>query len=142
MISAAMIGNIAFKVVIGALSDWNGTKFSIVSLLGVVLLGLLLISSGNNEWFVLLGSFLFGAIYGVSSAGLSLLVTYLFNADDFSKVFSKVNFISNMGAAIAVSLYGISFDVSGSYTLGITVSLLIVILGFILVYIANQTSKA
>lgn len=85
--------------------------------------------------------FLFGAIYGVGSAGLSLLVTYLFNAADFSKVFSKVNFISNMGAAIAVSLYGISFDVSGSYTLGLTASFIIVVLGIVLVFTANSTSK-
>lgn len=141
MISAAMMGNIVFKLVIGTLSDLKGTMTSIVTMIGIVIIGLLCLIWNQNQYIVLLGSLLFGAVYGVASVGFSLLAKHLFNEQDFIKVFPKVNFMSNIGAAVAVSLYGYSYDLSGGYTLALIGSITISIVGLVLIILANTLSK-
>lgn len=140
MISACMIGNILFKLMIGLISDSIGTIIALLSMVGTVTLGLVLMLISHSDRMVLAGSLLLGAMFSVAAVGLSLFVKHIYSDEEFSKVFPMVNFMANIGGAIAVSAYGYSYDFSGSYELAMVASIVITLVIIILILTANRTS--
>lgn len=134
MISACMVGNVAFKLVIGIISDFKGTIVAILAMVGTVILGLVLLWVSHSDAVILIGALFLGAMYSVAAVGLSLFVKHVYLAEDFLKVFPLVNFMSNIGGAIAVSAYGYSYDASGGYEVAIVASIVIavIIIGLVL----------
>lgn len=141
MISACMIGNILFKFIIGIISDGAGTIVAVLLMVGTTSLGLVLVLLSRSNLMALAGSLFLGAIYSVTTVGLSLFVKHIYSDEEFPKVFPMVNFMTNIGGAIAVSAYGYSYDLSGGYELAITTSIGITVLIVFLIVIANQTSR-
>jgi sugar phosphate permease len=140
MISACMLGNIIFKLVIGMISDSIGTIIALISMVGTVTVGLVLLLLGQSDFIILAGSFLLGAMYSVAAVGLSIFVKHIYSDEEFPKVFPIVNFMSNIGGAIAVSAYGYSYDLSGGYQLAVVASIVITVIIASLILIANRTS--
>ena len=142
MISACMVGNIVFKLIIGAISDAFGIITAVVVMASGVIVGLVLLLIAQSNVVVLVGSLFVGAVYSMASVGISLTVKHIYSAMEFPKVFPMVNFIGSIGGAVAVSLYGFSYDLSGGYTLSLVVSIGVMILVIGLILIANRTSLA
>lgn len=140
MISACMIGNIVFKLIIGILSDTLGIIKAVSTMAGIVILGLSSLLLTNTNGLILLASFFVGAIYSMASVAIPLLINQFYSPLEFTKVFPVVNFVASIGGAIAVSLYGLSYDLSGGYILSVIVSILIVIIIVGLIQLANRTS--
>lgn len=141
MISAAMIGNIAFKLLIGFLNDFKGTIFANMVMVISVAIGFVLIMLGANQIFMLGGSFMFGSIYGLTAVGMALFIKHLYPIEHFSKVFPIVNFTQNIGAAFAISIYGFSYDLSGGYTLAVVASIIVSALIGALILLADKSVK-
>lgn len=115
LLSAGMVGNISFKLLIGVLSDMLGTVKAVIIMLVAVLTGTLLLMFSKVEILLILGAFLFGASYAVGAVGLPLLTKYFFKVENYSKVYPSVSFASNLGAALSLSLVGYIYDFFGSY---------------------------
>lgn len=141
MISACMVGNITFKLLIGTLSDLKGTVFALLSIIGVVALGLGMIYFSATNLGVIIGSFLYGAIFSIASVGVSLFVKDLYSTSEFPKIFPIINFITNTAGALAVSFFGYSFDFTGSYGFAVLFSIALCIIGSILVLLITKSLK-
>lgn len=140
MISACMIGNILFKLIIGVLSDTLGIIKAVSTMAGIVILGLTLLLTTDSNFLILIASFFVGAIYSMASVAIPLLINQFYSPLEFTKVFPLVNFVASIGGAIAVTLYGISYDLSGGYILSIVASIVVVIAIMVLILVANQSS--
>lgn len=141
MISAAMIANIIFKLLAGVLNDMKGAVFANLVMLGAVALGFVLLLLGANQVLMLGGSFMFGAIYGFTAVGVALFIKHLYPIEHFGKVFPIVNFIQNIGAAFAISIYGFSYDLSGGYAVALIASLVVCGLIGVFMLLANKSVK-
>lgn len=141
MISAAMIANIIFKLLVGVLNDMKGAIFANLVMIGAVALGFVLLLLGANQAVMLGGSFLFGAIYGLTAVGVALFIKHLYPIEHFAKVFPIVNFTQNIGAAFAISIYGFSYDLSGGYAVALIASLVVSGLIGVFMLLANKSVK-
>lgn len=116
LISAAMMGNISSKLVIGVISDAFGAVKATIMMVLVNVIGILLLVNSYNFLLLITGSFLFGSIYSICAVGIALLTKRFFGIKNYTAVFSIVSFASNFGAAFALSLVGYLYDFTGSYT--------------------------
>lgn len=115
MVSACMLGNIIFKLIIGIISDAKNEIFACLSMLLVTITGLVILYISQAETLSIPASFLFGASFAMTAVGLSITTKRIFGNAAFAKVFPSINFIANIGAAFAVSFYGFSYDFFKSY---------------------------
>lgn len=141
MISAAMIANIIFKLLVGVLNDKKGAIFANLVMVVAVTTGFGLLLLGANQIFMLSGSFMFGSIYGLTAVGMALFIKHLYPIEHFGKVFPIVNFTQNIGAAFAISIYGFSYDLSGGYTLAVVASMAVSVLIGTLILLADKSVK-
>lgn len=115
LLSAGMVGNIVSKLVMGVLSDWMGALKANVAFLGIIAIGVLFMLSGSHPILLLAGAFLFGSGYAIGAVGLPLLTKAFFSAERYARIFPYVSFMSNLGAALSLSLVGYIYDIFGSY---------------------------
>lgn len=142
MISASMAGNIIFKLGIGVLSDIKSTAVSVSAFLVTTIAGLTLLLIGGNNIVMIVGSFLFGAIFSLAVVGLNLLGRTGLHPSQFTKALPIINFIGNLGAAIGVTVYGYAFDFAGSYNPSIIVSMIAMAVVTVLVVIFFRENTA
>lgn len=114
MLSAAMVGNISFKLLLGVVSDFLGAKRTILLFLGVTLAGLFLILFGRVTILLLAGAFLFGSSYGVAAVGLPTFSRVLFR-EQYGEAFAIIAMVTNVGAAVALTVIGAIYDWTSSY---------------------------
>ncbi|MFC5631869.1 MULTISPECIES: MFS transporter [Streptococcus] len=115
LLSMGMLGNIIFKLVIGALSDRFGSLKATTVLLALALSGNLLLMQTQLTVFLLLAAFLFGSCYGLGSVSLALVTRDIFGDEAYGKRFPIISFAGNLGAALAFSIIGYIYDFTGSY---------------------------
>lgn len=141
MISGSMIGNILFKLVIGTLSDFKGTIFALLSMVGTVATGLILIYVTNSNILAILGSLLYGAVFSIATVGMSLFIRHIYEIKDFQRVFPIVNFVTNIGGALAVSFFGYSLDITDSYNFAVLFAFILMIVGIIIILVIHRRTK-
>lgn len=141
LLSAGMIGNVLFKIIIGALSDKIGPIKSILIMMSINVLGTLIILNSSSFILILIGATLFGASYSVHAVGLPLLTKYLFGLENYSKVFPSISFSSNIGVALSLSLVGYIYDFTGSYRYSFLLALTLNIIGLIFIFIILKTNN-
>lgn len=142
LLSAAMIGNVITKLIIGFLSDRIGAVKASITMILVNILGIILVISSSQTIILLSGAFLFGSIYSVGAVGLPLLTKYFFGIDNYPKVFPIISFLSNIGAALALSIVGYIYDFTKSYNyaflLGIVINIICLTL---IIVVAKRNNK-
>lgn len=142
MVSAAMVGNLSFKFILGILSDRLGIiKASLVIattyLIAQISFNFLPIQ--NSQWILLLMSLLMGSVYSAVAVGIPLLTKYFYPKEDANIVYASLTSLISIGSASGVVLMGLIYDVTQSYASGflslmivqlITLSILFVLLKF------------
>lgn len=142
LLSAGMMGNIISKLVLGFLSDLIGTLKSTFIIIGVLIVGVVLLMLGISPSLSIIGAFFFGFAYGLGAVALPLLTKYFFGQQNYSQVYPKISFASNLGAALSISLVGYIYDYFGSYLYAfLLVSILIFICLMMLMIINKQTNN-
>lgn len=122
MISAAMIGNIIFKLLIGVLSDRIGPLNAGAITVAVTLCALALlavIDPLKAQAAALAAAFLFGAIYAIGAVGCSLITRRVFGVGNYAKAYPVVSLCGGIGSALSLSLIGLSYDLFKTYRVGI-----------------------
>ena len=118
MISAAMIGNIIFKLLIGLLSDKIGPLNACSVMVSVNLLSLILlilIDPVENQPILLASAFLFGTTYAVGAVGTPLVTRHVFGVEQYASVYPYISMCISLGSATSLTITGLLYDVFGTY---------------------------
>jgi len=137
MLSAAMVGNIVFKLLIGLLIDRTSALKASLIILGVSAVSAVGLSFISTELLLIALSFGIGSIYSVSTVGITTMTTYFFGADNFGRVYPTVSFFKSFGVALFISIYGYIYDFTGTFIPNIWLILLMIAFG-VLVMIYNE----
>lgn len=141
MLSGAMIGNVIWKAIFGALSDRIGVIKTTIAMFSIGLLSLSIMTFSQHPTLLIIGSFLFGGIFAVNAVGLGLLSNNFFGPVTGAKVYSRLSFISSFGGAIGVGLAGYVYDYTGSYILVFTVAISFILVNFLLLLFAQKQNQ-
>lgn len=141
MISLCMIGNVTSKLLIGSLSDKIGWYKSILMMMVVVIISAVILLISSNALMCYIGSLLLGAIYSIAAVGIVLITKNIFGTNNYHKAYPMISFITSMGGAWATSLIGFTYDFTGSYRLVFLFVIIISLISFILLAIANRTKE-
>jgi uncharacterized membrane protein len=90
---------------------------------------------------VIIGAFLFGSCYSIGAVALPLLTKYFFGIDNYARVFPKISFASNLGAAISLSMVGYIYDFFGSYLYAFIIALAMIAVCVITLTLTAKTKE-
>ena len=144
LLSASMIGNLVFKLILGVVIDrWGVIKgFILVLIISMTGFVLILISKGSAAP-LLIGGFLYGTIFSLGSLGMSILTRYLYGDNQYYQVYSIITLMTSIGSAAFVTIIGALYDVTGSYKAPILMGLVMgIVILVIIFYMAAYIKKA
>jgi MFS family permease len=140
MLSASMIGNIVFKLLIGILSDTLGAVKSALIMIAINFASLLMLSFLHAPTPMILAGFLFGTVYTIPPVGLPLLTNAFFGRVRAMRVYPILSFSSGVGTAMAMSLVGYIYDFTGSYQSALWISIAFHIVNVTLLFIGVKAT--
>lgn len=138
MLSAAMLGNIIFKVLFGMLSDRIGATKTTVYMIMVNILSIAVLLTVSNASILIITSFFFGTIYALPAVGITLMTREFFGIKNFNKVYPIISFSTAVGGAISISLIGYIYDFTGSYVPAFVISLIFHVMNLAFIYLAAR----
>lgn len=141
LLSAAMVGNILSKFVIGLVSDKFGAFKATLLMIIFNIAGIILMIFTKADISIIIGAVLFGSVFAIGAVGFSLLTRDFFGRENYLKVFPIVTFAANMGGAFAVSLVGYAYDFLGSYSIAFYAALAINIINIIGMFIVKNMTE-
>ena len=113
--SSAMAGQAIGKVVLGVINDKSvklGTFFG----LGCGALGVLLMWFMPSPLIVLLvGAFLFGVVYAMTTVQTPLLVRSVFGSADYTNIYSRISMVGSLMSAVAAVFWSFVIDSPGGF---------------------------
>lgn len=117
MLTAGMVGNIVFKLLLGVFSDIMGAVKTCALWMAIcaAALGLLSFISVSDILVPIILAFLFGSCYAVAAVGVPLVIKQVFGIRNYPVVFSYASIFSFAGGAVALSIIGYIYDIFGSY---------------------------
>ena len=142
MISIALIFDIALNPFIG----WTLDKFGAVRMyafwLAVVILsfGILLFSAGN-QILAYLGAGINDTMYVLCGVGIASVVTSIFGAKDYAKIFSYVVMAGYLAGCVGPFLIGAIYDMTGSFEAVFGIGSIMCIVIAVLFFIAQKAAK-
>ncbi|MBQ3393633.1 MAG: MFS transporter [Oscillospiraceae bacterium] len=140
ILSAAMVGNILFKFVLGILSDMLGSFRAVFTMISITLVGLIIMFIVHDPKLMLIGAFLFGASYSVGSVGTPLLTRTFFGEENYNKIYPPIAFATNVGYSVIMVAIGYIYDYFGNYRIALGLSFVMIALIFAGIIIAKNTS--
>lgn len=140
MLSAVMLGNIFFKLVIGPLTDRFGAIKATLFMNAMNVIGLLILITSEAEYPTIFAAFLFGSVFSVGSVALPLLSNQFFGKQLSEKVFPTLTFTSSLGSAFSNTMVGYIFDFTGSYSSAFLIAVAFQVLNLFMLYIAYKNS--
>ena len=72
---------------------------------------------------------------------MPLLTKYFFGIDNYARVFPKISFASNLGAAISLSMVGYIYDFFGSYLYAFIIALAMIAVCVITLTLTAKTKN-
>jgi len=140
LLSAAMVGNIVFKLLIGFVIDKTNAFTGSFMILIISAISAFLLLFDLPQFVLIIAAFGMGSIYSVSTVGITSLTSYFFGINNYGRIYPTVAFFKSSGIAIFLSLFGYIYDLSGSFSPSI---LLIIGLIFIssLFFVYNKIQK-
>lgn len=115
--SAAMAGQAIGKVVLGTIND-KSVKLGIFVGIGAGVVGVTLMWLLPSQLALLLvGAFLFGVVYAMTTVQTPLLVRTVFGSADYTNIYSRVSIVGSLAGAFAAVFWGLVCDSAGGYPL-------------------------
>ena len=115
MLSASMIGNIAGKLLMGILIDIMGATKTVILFLLLGSVGILILLLLPTPTFLLIGGFLFGALYSVGTVGGANLCRQAFSKKQYSTAYSVMSLSGSASAALSITVIGAIYDSMQNY---------------------------
>ena len=145
MMSYTMASNVVFKLVLGYMRDHIGIIKSLIIYTVIVVIGVFgLFYLG--KWPAILqyvAPICFGSIYAISAVGIPLLTEYMIGEKNFARSYSYITTCTTVVYAIMVSVFGFTYDISGTYAVSILITIVsaIVLLLILLVIYFRKVNK-
>lgn len=140
MLSAVMLGNVFFKLIIGPLSDRFGAITSTLIMNGVNVLGLFILITTEAHYATIFAAFLFGSVFSVGSVALPLLSNQFFGKKLTQRVFPILTLTASIGSAFSNTMVGYIFDFTGSYSSALLIAVAFQVINLGMLYIAYRYS--
>lgn len=133
-VSIMMVGGIVFKLVLGALNDRIGVRYTGIIAAAAGAIGIALAYfAGSNVGMFYAGMVIFGGGYAGLTVIAPMLARESFGSLNYSQIYSWVSTGIFVFTAISFVVYGMIYDTTGSYDLCFAVVIALYILGIILV---------
>jgi len=108
--SAAMAGQAIGKVVLGVIND-KSVRLGIFFGLGCGVLGVVLMWFFPSPLMMLLvGAFLFGVVYAMTTVQTPLLVRSVFGSADYTNIYSRISMVGSLMSAVAAVFWSFVID--------------------------------
>lgn len=115
--SAAMAGQAIGKVVLGIIND-RSVRLGIAFGLACGVAGVLLMWFLPSALAVLLvGAFLFGVVYAMTTVQMPLLVRSVFGSADYTNIYSRISMVGSLMSAVAAVFWSFVIDSPGGFPL-------------------------
>lgn len=141
MLSAAMVGNIVFKLINGVLIDLIGAIKTSIIMFAVSMLGVIIIVATSNYVLLLVGAFLYSAVYGVCVASVAAVLREIYGPENSGSVYSGITPIISIGSAFALSIIGYVYDFAGSYIPAFIGCIVFCLISIVLLFILKRRTK-
>ncbi len=123
MLSVSMVFNIGFKLVYGIMNDRIGPSKSIL-IMGIInAAACCLLLFVTAEWALYIGAGMFASAFAVGAVGIAMLSGYLFGVENYATAYPVLSLLGGVSNALASTLVGSLYDVTGSYTVNFWLSL-------------------
>ena len=113
--SAAMAGQAIGKVVLGIINDKSvklGIVFGIAcGVVGVLIMWLVPVALA----MLLIGAFLFGIVYAMTTVQTPLLVRSVFGSADYTNIYSRISMVGAIMSAVAAVFWSFVIDSPGGF---------------------------
>lgn len=140
-VSIMMVGGIVFKLVLGALNDRIGVRYTGIIAAACGGIGILLAYlAGSNVGLFYAGMVIFGGGYAGLTVIAPMLARESFGSLNYSQIYSWVSTGIFIFTAISFVVYGMIYDTTGSYDLCFFVVIAMYALGVILVPVTISLS--
>ncbi|MGN0479845.1 MAG: MFS transporter [Hominenteromicrobium sp.] len=127
MVSASMIGNVLFKLLIGVLSDAFGAPKAcgVMMLMNIIGMTVFCFLPVGGSVVPMISAFLFGGIYAVAAVGIPLVVRYVYGPRLHSVAYSYISLFACISSSCTMAAFGYSYDIFGTYRVGIAASVVL-----------------
>lgn len=133
-VSIMMVGGIVFKLILGALNDRIGVRYTGIIAAAAGGIGILLaFLAGSNVGMFYAGMVIFGGGYAGLTVIAPMLARESFGSLNYSQIYSWVSTGIFVFTAISFVVYGMIYDTTGSYDLCFVVVIAMYALGVVLV---------
>lgn len=141
VVSGVMLGAAVGKISIGYLLDKFNNMVVIIgyAILGVLGWGGLLI--GQVATVLIASGFVLGLGQGILLVALPYFIRKQFGSKDYSNILSVINMFGAVASAAAVSVDGVFFDMSKSYSVPLSLNVILYVLAGIAVCLSILFSK-
>ena len=141
-VSIMMVGGIVFKLVLGALNDiigvrWTGIISAAAGGIGIFLAYI----AGSNVMVFYAGMVIFGGGYAGLTVIAPMLARTAFGSLNYSQIYSWVSTGIFVFTAISFVVYGMIYDTTGSYDLCFLVVIAMYVLAVVLVPLTIKVSQ-
>lgn len=115
--SAAMAGQAIGKVILGIIND-KSVRLGIFCGLGAGVTGVLLMWMLPSVLPILLvGAFLFGVVYAMTTVQTPLLVRSVFGSADYTNIYARISMVGSLMSAVAAVFWSFVIDSPGGFPL-------------------------
>lgn len=115
------------RVIVGLLVDHFWAPAVGCACLSPTALGILLLASKQNTGLTLLAIGLLGLASGAEFDLNAYLVSRYFSAGSFTRIFAFQYLMLALGSAPAIRLFGLSYDVTGNYSMALTTAAAVIL---------------
>ena len=142
MMSALMVGVFVGSLVFGYLTDNIGAKKVglLAMTLGLIAI-ILLIAMPSFIVIVAVALFLFGMFTSSIGTIAPAMASALFGSKDYSQIYSTSSIGLALASIVALPAYGFIYDISGSYTTGLIIIVLLFLANIIAIILAFKNKE-
>lgn len=142
-VSIIMVGGVVFKLLLGALNDKIGVKFTGVIAASCGAVGILLAYiAGSNIALFYAGMVIFGGGYAGLTVIAPMLARAAFGSLNYSQIYSWVSTGIFIATAVSFLVYGMIYDTTGSFDLCFILVIALYVLAVVLVPVTLALSRA
>ena len=115
--SAAMAGQAIGKVVLGIVND-KSARLGVIFGIGCGVAGVLVMwLVPSVRALLLVGAFLFGVVYAMTTVETPLLVRTVFGSADYTNIYSRISMVGSLMSAVAAVFWSLVIDSAGGFPL-------------------------
>ncbi|WP_271399594.1 MFS transporter [Staphylococcus nepalensis] len=142
MMSALMVGVFVGSLVFGYLTDKiDAKKVGLLAMILGLIATILLIAMPDFIVVVAVALFLFGMFTSSIGTIAPAMASSLFGSKDYSQIYSTSSIGLALASIVALPAYGFIYDISGSYTTGLIIIILLFVVNIIAIILAFKNKE-